>query len=80
MGEPSKILLLEAFIKVLKQQNLLDNVNKTGQVLKTGLLQLEKEFPNLIHSVRGRGTFLAFHAQNAKLRDDIVARLKNKGS
>ncbi|XP_019866983.1 4-aminobutyrate aminotransferase, mitochondrial [Aethina tumida] len=79
MGEPSKILLLEAFIKVLKQQNLLDNVNKTGQVLKTGLLQLEKEFPNLIHSVRGRGTFLAFHAQNAKLRDDIVARLKNKG-
>ncbi len=38
--------------------NLLDNVNKCGEILKTGLLELQKKHPQLILSVRGRGLLM----------------------
>lgn len=79
MGDPGKLLLLEAFINVLKSQNLIDNVNKTGTYLKAELMKVEKEFPNLLNSTRGRGLFLATTACNNKLRDEIVAKLKQNG-
>lgn len=79
MGDPGKIFLLEAVLKVIKQNNLLKNVQVTGQKLKQGLHKLEQEFPVLINSVRGRGTFLAFNAASSKLRDDILSNLKKKG-
>lgn len=79
VGDPGKLFLLEAFLKVVKEQNLLDQVNRSGNRLKSGLLELENEFPNLVNSTRGRGSFLAINAAKSALRDDIVARLKKKG-
>ncbi|KAJ8959961.1 hypothetical protein NQ318_009394 [Aromia moschata] len=79
LGDPGKIFLLEAFIKVLREQNLLEQVNKTGERLKSGIFQLEKEFPALLNSTRGRGSFLAVNASTHQLRDDILERLKKKG-
>ncbi|RZC33222.1 4-aminobutyrate aminotransferase, mitochondrial-like [Asbolus verrucosus] len=79
MGDPSKLILLETIIRVIKEQNLLENVQKTGKKLKDGLLSLEKEFSHLVNSARGRGTFLAINAVDVKLRDDILKRLRAKG-
>lgn len=79
MGDPSKILLLEEIINVIKEDNLLAQVNKTGNVLKNGILDLEKEFPTIINSTRGRGTFLAVNCTNGKVRDDIIGKLKKLG-
>ena len=79
MGDPGKIALLEAVLKVIKQDKLLDNVNKVGDKLKKGLLGLEKEFPQLLSATRGRGTFLATNVATPKLRDDIIAQMKKKG-
>nr|CAH7737123.1 unnamed protein product [Callosobruchus chinensis] len=79
MGDPGKIFLVEAFLKVLKEQKLLNQVVKTGDKLKSGLLGFEKEFPHLLNSVRGRGSFLAVNAASSSLRDDILKRLKDKG-
>lgn len=78
-GDPGKVLLLEAILKVIKRDNLLDNVKKTGTVLKNGLLGLEDEFHCIINSVRGRGTFLALNAKDTKTRDLIVGGLKQQG-
>lgn len=64
----------------MKKDNLLDQVNKTGEVLKSGLVSYQKQYPSLIDSVRGRGSYLAFNASTPKLRDDIIARLKKKGT
>lgn len=58
----------------------MDQVNKTGEVLKTGLLCFQKQYPSVIDSVRGRGTFLAFNACSQKVRDNIIAKLKKKGT
>ncbi|CAB3242147.1 unnamed protein product [Arctia plantaginis] len=79
MGDPSKLILLEQVLKVIKQNNLIENANKTGQVLKNGLLKLEKEFPNLVNSVRGRGTFLSFNTSNTEVRDKILSNLRQNG-
>lgn len=80
MGDPGKILLLKTILDVIRRDNLLENVRKTGDKIKSGLLQLEKEFPALVNSVRGRGTFLALNAVDATVRDNILAGLKQKGN
>ncbi|XP_066251795.1 4-aminobutyrate aminotransferase, mitochondrial [Euwallacea similis] len=79
LGDPGKIYLLEAVLKVVKEQNLLDQVVKTGNRLKSGILSLEKEHSELLNSTRGRGSFLAVNAVDTKLRDNIVGNLKLKG-
>lgn len=79
MGDPGKLILLEEVLKVIKRDNLLENVNRVGAVLRKGLLDAQKEYPHLLHSTRGRGTFLAISAVNTKARDEIVGQLKAKG-
>ncbi|CAK1552059.1 unnamed protein product [Leptosia nina] len=79
MGDPGKLILLERVLKVIKTQNLLDVVNESGKVLKSGLHELEKEMPHLINSVRGRGTFLSFNAPTTECRDKINSDLKKNG-
>lgn len=79
MGDPGKILMLEEVLKVIKQENLLDQVQKSGKILKNGLLELEKEYSTIINSTRGRGTFLAVNCKNGKTRDDIIGKLKMAG-
>ena len=41
MGDPSKVLLLEETIKVIKSQNLIQNVRDVGKVLRDGLHELQ---------------------------------------
>ncbi|XP_026758126.2 4-aminobutyrate aminotransferase, mitochondrial [Galleria mellonella] len=79
MGDPGKLILLERVLKVIKEDNLISLVNKSGKVLKDGLHQIEKEFPNLVNSVRGRGTFLSFNSCNTETRDKINNNLKKNG-
>lgn len=80
MGDPGKLLLLEEILNVIRRDSLLDNVNKVGAKLKKGLFEAEREFPELINSTRGRGTFLAINCQDQKLRDNIINKLKQKGN
>jgi 4-aminobutyrate aminotransferase/(S)-3-amino-2-methylpropionate transaminase len=79
MGDPSKLLLLQGVLEVVRRDSLLDLVQKSGDKLLAGLRSFEQEFPQLLHSARGRGTFLSVACSSAGLRDDLVARLKKKG-
>ncbi|XP_061712266.1 4-aminobutyrate aminotransferase, mitochondrial-like [Cydia pomonella] len=78
-GDPGKLILLDQVLRVIEQEQLLSNVQKTGKVLKDGLHELEKEFSNAIMRVRGRGTFLAFCSPSATVRDKINNSLKKNG-
>ncbi|XP_055625580.1 4-aminobutyrate aminotransferase, mitochondrial [Toxorhynchites rutilus septentrionalis] len=79
MGDPGKLLLLESILNVIKQESLLKNVEKTGAKLKKGLIQAQNDYPHLLNSARGRGTFLAINCASTKLRDDIITSLRQKG-
>ncbi|XP_056640072.1 4-aminobutyrate aminotransferase, mitochondrial-like [Diorhabda sublineata] len=79
MGDPGKTILLEAIIDVINTQNLLDQVNKSGRRLYDGLEQLQNEFPDMLHSLRGKGTFIAINAKGTDLRNQIIMQLKRNG-
>lgn len=45
-----------------------------------GLSDMSKRFPQHVKNVRGIGTFCAFDSSSAEKRDEIVAKLKEKGN
>lgn len=79
MGEPSKVLLLEKVVQVIKRDQLLENARITGEILQTGLRQLTDRYPDKIKNARGRGTFCAFDCFSMEKRDDLVNKLRLQG-
>merc|ERR1711981_309467 len=79
VGDPHKILMLEAVIKEIKSQNLLGLSVDSGKVMLTGLKELQKRYPGLLHSARGIGTFCAIDCPNANVRDKIVNEMRSTG-
>ncbi len=45
MGEPSKVQVLKRILDVIKRDNLLDNVQKTGNLLMDGLKDFQVKLP-----------------------------------
>ena len=79
MGEPAKMLVLDAILKTVKEENLIENTRKTGDALLNGLTNISKKYSQLILNARGRGTFCAFDMPNASVRDKFVTQMRNAG-
>merc|ERR1719507_1901651 len=79
LGDAHKTLLLSEVVKVMKQQNLIDLSNKTGDVMLKGLEELESKYPSLLNAARGKGTFCAIDCPTAQIRDNIVNKCRQKG-
>jgi len=79
MGEPSKVMMLEKVVEVMKRDNLLDIAQASGKRLQDGLKDFSSRFPKYVSNVRGLGTFCAFDSDSAEKRDQIVAKLKAEG-
>lgn len=80
MGDPTKLHMFLNIINIMDKLNLMENARQTGEVLKTGLLEIEHRYYDLIHSTRGRGCFLGFSAQCPKFREYLLHKLRNKGN
>ncbi|XP_019869529.1 4-aminobutyrate aminotransferase, mitochondrial isoform X2 [Aethina tumida] len=78
-GDPTKMLAFERILKTIDIDSLLCNVQHAGEILHRHITQLEMEYFPLIDSVRGKGVFIAFNAQNEQVRDDLVERLRGRG-
>lgn len=79
LGDPSKMLLLQEVIKVIKEHNLLQNMETTGHYLLKNMKALQSKYPNKIFNVRGRGTFAALDFETPAARDKAVKELHKKG-
>jgi 4-aminobutyrate aminotransferase/(S)-3-amino-2-methylpropionate transaminase len=79
MGEPAKLLVLDAILKTVKEENLIENTRKTGDILLNGLRDLSKKHSTVIMNARGRGTFCAFDMQNSSARDKFITQMRNAG-
>lgn len=79
LGDPSKLLLLEAVVEEIKQQGLLQQITKTGNIFLSELERLQTEFPSFIENARGKGTFLAIDFKTPELRDRAVKQLHLNG-
>lgn len=63
-------------IKTIKKRKLLNNINKQGNYIKKGLLELENK--NLISKTRGLGLMIAFDLPTKSIRNNfIIESLKN---
>lgn len=79
MGDPHKIILLEAVIKTIEEEGLLASIAKAGDFFRDGLSVLEKSYPHLIRNTRGIGSFNAIDFRDAITRDTIIQNLVNNG-
>jgi len=79
MGDPSKVILLEAIVEIIKKENLLDRVTRVGDYILKHLTNIQKDHSSVISAVRGRGTFIAFNCASPEMRDTIIKKLATKG-
>lgn len=79
LGDPIRIVYLEAIVKSMKRDNLIELTRNTGDYLLEGLKKYCKDYPHLINSARGLGTFTALNGADASVRDKIVVKLRNNG-
>jgi len=79
VGDPGKLVLLDAVLKTIKKDDLLDNTLATGDVLLSGMKDLEGRFPQYLKNSRGRGTFCAIDCDSGARRDDVLNKLRILG-
>ncbi|XP_065898676.1 4-aminobutyrate aminotransferase, mitochondrial-like [Dysidea avara] len=79
MGDPVRMLMLQAIVEEILSNHWIDNVRKTGDVILAGLKQLQELYPQQIHNARGVGTFCAIDGHTVEIRDKLLVELKNNG-
>ena len=85
-GTPLQAAVGKAVIEIIEEEELIDNVNKTGDYMKKELLKLKERYPSM-GDVRGHGLFLG--VDMIKNLDDLepdkdgavalVEKMKEKG-
>ena len=71
--------MLDAVLKTIKTDNLLENTLEVGDVLMRGLRELEARYPQYLSAARGRGTFCAIDCDTGARRDQVLAGLRSRG-
>ncbi len=61
-------------MEIIEEENLIDNSNKQGKYLLDNLLELQKQFPNLLSNARGLGLMCSFDLPTRELREDFKIR------
>ncbi|XP_023328158.1 4-aminobutyrate aminotransferase, mitochondrial [Eurytemora carolleeae] len=79
VGDPGKLILLDAVLKTIKAENLLSETMRAGDKLMVGLNSLQDKYPGYLNSVRGRGTFCAVNCDTGARRDWIIGKLREHG-
>ena len=74
-----KLVLLDAVLKTIRSDNLLQNTLESGEVLMKGLLDLQSRYPQFVKNARGRGTFCAIDCDSGARRDEVLAQLRRLG-
>ncbi|CAB1350282.1 unnamed protein product, partial [Coregonus sp. 'balchen'] len=74
MDDPADIVL-----NVIRRENLLEEVTRSGKTLLQGLYQLQDQYPNLLSSARGQGTFCAIDIRDDATRNSIIFKARDKG-
>lgn len=79
LGDPSKLVLLSEVIKTIKKENLVANIEKTGNKLLSELEKFAKQYPALVQNARGRGTYCAIDFSTPDLRAKAIQLLHLNG-
>mmetsp|Transcript_18016 Transcript_18016/g.33266 ORF Transcript_18016/g.33266 Transcript_18016/m.33266 type:complete len:503 (-) Transcript_18016:240-1748(-) len=79
MGDPSKLVQLEAILDRIKKDDLLTRAKETGAVLARGLQILERRVPRKLSNARGVGTFRSIDFATPEMLAAFLQELRNLG-
>lgn len=79
LGDPSKLILLEQVVRVVKEQRLLERIAETGDYLLDHLKRIQNQYPSILMNARGIGTFCAIDFPTPSLRDQTIKQLHRNG-
>jgi len=78
VGDPGRLVILDAILKTVEEENLIENVNEVGDYVKQELRKLEEKY-EYIENIRGRGTLLGFDMLSKEDRDLAIQNAMSKG-
>ena len=78
-GDRSRALLGLEVLRVIEDEQLLQNVRDVGAIFLAGMQALAERFPLLVTQARGVGFMLAFDLPNVQTRDDFLRRCLRRG-
>jgi len=85
-GNPLSMAAVVANLEVIRDENLVDNARRMGEILQPEVRRLQKRFPKHVGCVHGEGLVASLHIvhpggteANADLADDIIMRCVGKG-
>jgi 4-aminobutyrate aminotransferase/(S)-3-amino-2-methylpropionate transaminase len=79
MGDPIRLVMLKAVAAEIRSKDLLSQFRESGDVLLSGLRELEECYPFLVHRARGQGPFCAIDCHTTNQRDTVISTLRSKG-
>lgn len=79
MGDPAKLVLLDAVVRTVREEGLLDVVNAAGDVLLAGLAQLQAKHKGKVSGVRGLATFASFDLPSPEARNALIQAMMARG-
>jgi L-lysine 6-transaminase len=59
-------------LRIIEEENLIENARRQGELLLAGLQRLAGEFPDVVANPRGLGLMCAFDAPDSHARDQLV--------
>jgi len=77
VGDPSRLVILDAILNTVAEENLCDNARITGDYIQNELKEMSKSQP--ISNVRGRGTLVAWDHESMAVRDKVVQAALERG-
>uniref|UniRef100_A0A7S2R9Q8 4-aminobutyrate aminotransferase n=1 Tax=Mucochytrium quahogii TaxID=96639 RepID=A0A7S2R9Q8_9STRA len=79
MGDPSKIVQVEAVHKFMRENNILERVQAVGAYIGEGHETLQSLFPDRLNKARGVGTFRAIDLPEPELLAKTVEGMRSRG-
>jgi len=79
-GNPVSCAAAVATIKVIEEENLLQNAQQRGAELITGMNALRAKYPDLVKDVRGRGLLTAIELQREEDTPEFVGKVNELGA
>ena len=74
-GNLTDMVRFQLILEIITDENLLENAKKMGDILLTGIRDLEVEFPAFVTNARGLGLFAAFDLPSPTERDRLISKL-----
>ncbi len=74
-GNLIDMVRFSSILKIIDEENLVENARLRGKELLNGLQDISAESPDIITNARGRGLMCAFDLQDTATRDSFVKQL-----